>query len=125
MLIWLLPLFGFALVLSLIGAAIVATRGTPVGRNAKIECAVVGVLQIIHIVLYVTSAMAKLYYSNAVIALIISIALAAVCFGLSVWLFFPKADCHHGIKYLLLFVSLIQIFAVLVTFVFSNNSQFM
>ena len=121
MLIWLLPLFGFALVLSLIGAAIVATHGTPIGRGAKISCAVIAVLQVVHIVLYATSAMAKLYYSNYTIALIISIAITAVCFCLSAWLFIPKADCRHGIKYLLVFIALIQIFAVVVTFISNGD----
>ena len=109
---------GVALVLSLIGAALVASRGMPIGRRAKIVSIIISALQAAHIVLYVTSAMAKMYYSSPAAALIISCVLTVVCVPLSVWLFFPKAECRHGIKFILAFLSLLQIMTVLATFVF-------
>ena len=102
---------GVLLILALIGSLILLRRGSfkTENKNSKRLYIVTGALQAAHLLSYLTGALEKVSQFHVYLAFGLCTLVSVLCFLLSVWMLLPLSKCRHGVKYLFLFVSVLQV----------------
>ena len=109
---------GILLVLSMIGLFILLRHDSLKSENHKRICIVVGVLQAVHIILYLTGLLDKIAQINVHIAFGICAIVSLICIVMSGWMLLPFSKFKHGIKYLLMFIAILQVISTVIIFLF-------
>ncbi len=107
---------GVLLVLAMIGLFILLRHDSLKAENNKRICIVVGVLQAVHIILYLTGLLDKIAQINVYIAFGICAIVSIICIVMSGWMLLPFSKFKHGIKYLLLFIAILQVISTIIIF---------
>lgn len=107
---------GFLLVLAIIGLAILLKQDSLKSENDKRLCIAIGVLQAVHAGLYLTGILDKIAQTNVYIAFGICVVLSLVCIVMAAWMLRPSSKFKHGIKYLMMFVAVLQVISTIVIF---------
>ena len=111
---------GILLVLTIIGLLIFLRRNSFKSENSKKIYIVIGSLQAAHIILYLTGLLDKIAQVNTYIAFGICAVVSIVCILMSGWMLLPSSKFKHGIKYLLVFIALLQLISTIVIFLFPD-----
>ena len=77
---------------------------------------VVGVLQAVHIILYLTGLLDRIAQTDVYLAFYICAVLAIICIVVSGWMVLSMSKYQHGIKYLLLFIAIFQVISTVLIF---------
>ena len=77
---------------------------------------VVGVLQAISVILYLTELLDRIAQMDVYLAFYISAVISVVCIVISVWMVLPMSKYQHGVKYLFLFIAILQIISTILIF---------
>ena len=107
---------GIFLVLAIIGLVIWLRHDSFKSDPNKKMYIVVGVLQAISIILYLTGLLDRIAQMDAYLAFYISAVISVVCIVISVWMVLPTSKYQHGIKYLFLFIAIVQVISTILTF---------
>ena len=107
---------GILLVLAMIGLFILLRQDSLKAENNKRICIVVGVLQAVHIILYLTGLLDKIAQINVYIAFGICAIVSIICVVMSGWMLLPFSKFKHGIKYLLMFIAILQVISTIIIF---------
>ena len=111
---------GILLVLAIIGLLIFLRRNSFKSENSKKIYIVTGALQAVHVILYLTGLLDKIAQVNIYIAFGICAVVSIVCILMSGWMLLPSSKFKHGIKYLLMFIALLQVISTIVIFLFPD-----
>ena len=111
---------GILLVLTIIGLLILLRRNSFKSENSKRIYIVIGSLQAAHIILYLTGLLDKIAQVNTYIAFGICAVVSIVCILMSGWMLLPSSKFKHGIKYLLMFIAILQVISTIVIFLFPD-----
>ena len=111
---------GILLVLTIIGLLVLLRRNSFKSENSKRIYIVIGSLQAAHIILYLTGLLDKIAQVNTYIAFGICAVVSIVCILMSGWMLLPSSKFKHGIKYLLMFIALLQVISTIVIFLFPD-----
>lgn len=111
---------GILLVLTIIGVLILLRRNSFKSENSKRICIVAGTLQAVHIILYLTGLLEKIAQINVYIAFGICAVVSIICILMSGWMLLPFSKFKHGIKYLLMFIAMLQVISTVVIFLFPD-----
>ena len=107
---------GILLVLSIIGLLILLRRNAFKSENSKRIYIVTGTLQAIHIILYLTGLLDKIAQVNVYIAFGICAVVSIICILMSGWMLLSSSKFQHGIKYLLMFIAILQVISTIIIF---------
>jgi hypothetical protein len=107
---------GILLVLTIIGVLILLRRNSFKSENSKRICIVAGTLQAVHIILYLTGLLEKIAQINVYIAFGICAVVSIICILMSGWMLLPFSKFKHGIKYLLMFIAILQVISTIIIF---------
>lgn len=107
---------GILLVLTMIGSLILLRRDSFESENSKRICIVAGALQAVHMILYLTGSLEKIAQMNVYIAFGICAVVSIICILISGWMLLPFAKFKHGIKYLLMFIAILQVISTVIIF---------
>ena len=107
---------GILLVLAIIGLVILLRQDSLKSENNKKICIMTGGLQAVHAGLYLTGILNKIAQANAYAVFGICAALSFVCIVMATWMLRPSSKFKHGIKYLMMFVSVLQVISTIVIF---------
>ena len=111
---------GILLVLTIIGLLVLLRRNSFKSENSKKIYIVTGALQAVHVILYLTGLLDKIAQVNTYIAFGICAVVSIVCILMSGWMLLPSSKFKHGIKYLLVFIALLQVISTIVIFLFPD-----
>ena len=111
---------GILLVLAIIGLLIFLRRNSFKSENSKKIYIVSGALQAVHVILYLTGLLDKIAQANIYIAFGICAVVSIVCILMSGWMLLPSSKFKHGIKYLLMFIALLQVISTIAIFLFTD-----
>lgn len=111
---------GILLVLAIIGLLIFLRRNSFKSENSKKIYIVTGALQAVHVILYLTGLLDKIAQVNIYIAFGICAVVSIVCILMSGWMLLPSSKFKHGIKYLLMFIALLQVISTIAIFLFTD-----
>lgn len=111
---------GILLVLAIIGLLIFLRRNSFKSENSKKIYIVTGALQAVHVILYLTGLLDKIAQVNVYIAFGICAVVSIVCILMSGWMLLPSSKFKHGIKYLLMFIALLQVISTIAIFLFTD-----
>ena len=111
---------GILLVLAIIGLLIFLRRNSFKSENSKKIYIVTGALQAVHVILYLTGLLDKIAQVNIYIAFGICAVVSIICILMSGWMLLPSSKFKHGIKYLLMFIALLQVISTIVIFLFPD-----
>ena len=111
---------GILLVLAIIGLLIFLRRNSFKSENSKKIYIVTGALQAVHVILYLTGLLDKIAQVNIYIAFGICAVVSIVCILMSGWMLLPFSKFKHGIKYLLMFIALLQVISTIAIFLFTD-----
>ena len=111
---------GILLVLTIIGLLLLLRRNSFKSENSKKIYIVTGALQAVHVILYLTGLLDKIAQVNTYIAFGICAVVSIVCILMSGWMLLPSSKFKHGIKYLLVFIALLQVISTIVIFLFPD-----
>ena len=111
---------GILLVLTIIGLLVLLRRNSFKSENSKRIYIVIGSLQAAHIILYLTGLLDKIAQVNTYIAFGICAVVSIVCILMSGWMLLPSSKFKHGIKYLLMFIAILQVISTIVIFLFPD-----
>ena len=106
---------GILLVLAIIGLVILLRQNSLKSNNKKI-CIVIGILQMIHAGLYLSGMLDKIAQINTYTAFGICVALSLICIVMATWMLLPSSKFNHGIKYLMMFIAILQLISTIVIF---------
>lgn len=106
---------GILLVLTVIGLLILLRRDSFKSENKKIYIAA-GALQAVHAILFLTGLLDKIAQINVHAAFGFCAVVSVVCFLISGWMLLPFSRFKHGIKYLLMFIAILQVISTVVIF---------
>ena len=107
---------GILLVLAIIGLVILLRQDSLKSENNKRICIAIGGLQAVHAGLYLTGILDKIAQTNAYVAFGICATLSLVCIVMASWMLRPSSKFKHGIKYLMMFVAVLQVISTIVIF---------
>lgn len=107
---------GIFLVLAIIGLVIWLRHDSLKSDPNKKMYIVVGVLQAISIILYLTGLLDRIAQMDVYLAFYISAVISVVCIVISVWMVLSMSKCQHGIKYLFLFIAILQVICTILIF---------
>lgn len=107
---------GILLVLTIIGLLILLRRDSFKSENNKGIYLVAGALQAVHIILYLTGLLDKIAQINVYTAFGICAAVSIICIMMSGWMLLPFSKCKHGIRYLLMFIAILQVISTIIIF---------
>ena len=107
---------GILLVLTIIGLLILLRRNSFKSENSKRIYIVTGALQAVHIILYLTGLLDKIAQVNVYIAFGICAVVSIVCILMSGWMLLSFSKFKHGIKYLLMFIAILQVISTIIIF---------
>ena len=111
---------GILLVLAIIGLLILLRRNSFKSENSKKIYIVTGALQAVHVILYLTGLLDKIAQVNIYIAFGICAVVSIICILMSGWMLLPSSKFKHGIKYLLMFIAILQVISTIVIFLFPD-----
>ena len=111
---------GILLVLTIIGLLILLRRNSFKSENSKKIYIVTGVLQAVHVILYLTGLLDKIAQVNIYIAFGICAVVSIMCILMSGWMLLASSKFKHGIKYLLMFIAMLQVISTVVIFLFPD-----
>ena len=111
---------GILLVLTIIGLLILLRRNSVQSENNKRIYIVTGTLQAVHIILYLTGLLDKIAQINVYIAFGICAVVSVICILMSGWMLLPFSKFRYGIKYLLMFIAILQVISTIVIFLFPD-----
>lgn len=107
---------GILLVFTMIGSLILLRRDSFQSENSKRIYIAAGTLQAVHILLYLTGLLDKIAQINVSIAFGICAVVSILCILISGWMVLPFSRFKHGIKYLLLFIAILQVISTVMIF---------
>lgn len=107
---------GILLILAIIGLIILLRHDSLKSENNKRIYIVIGVLQAVHIILYLTGLLDKIAQINVYIAFGICAIVSIICIVMSGWMLLPFSKFKHGIKYLLMFIAILQVISTIIIF---------
>ena len=107
---------GILLVLAIIGFVILLRHDSLKSENNKRIYIVIGALQAVHIILYLTGLLDKIAQVNVSLAFGICAIVSIICIVMSGWMLLPFSKCKHGIKYLLLLIAILQVMSTVIIF---------
>ena len=107
---------GTLLVLTIIGLLILSGRNSFKSENSKSIYIVTGALQAVHIILYLTGLLDKIAQVNVYIAFGICAVVSIICILMSGWMLLSFSKYKHGIKYLLMFIAILQVISTIIIF---------
>ena len=107
---------GILLALAIIGLFILLRRNSFKAENSKRIYIVVGTLQAVHLILFLTGLLEKITRTNVYIAFGICAVVSIICSLMSGWMLLPFSKYKHGIKYLLMFIAVLQVISTIVIF---------
>ena len=109
---------GILFVLSIIGLLILIRRDTFKSENAvgKRIYIATATLQAVHLILFMTGLLDKIARNNVYIAFGICATVSMICILMSVWMLLPISKCNHAIKYLFMFIAIIQVISTIFIF---------
>ena len=112
---------GILLVLTVIGLLILLRRNSFNSENSKRIYIVTGALQAVHIILYLTGLLDKIAQVNVYIAFGICAVVSIICILMSGWMLLSFPKFKHGIKYLLMFIAILQVISTIIIFLLPEN----
>lgn len=112
---------GILLVLTIIGLLILLRHNSFKSENNKRIYIMTGALQAVHIILYLTGLLNKIAQVNGYIAFGICAAFSIICILMTGWMLLPFSKFKHGIKYLLMFIAILQVISTIVIFLFPEG----
>lgn len=104
-------------VIAAIGIFAYATRKKPIAHKNKIVAVVVGSMQIVHLLLYLTGLLTMISETNVFLGFMICVVFSLLCFALSIWLLIPPRKFRNAVKYLFVFLAVLQILATIIIFI--------
>ena len=107
---------GILLVLTIIGLLILLRHNSFKSENNKRIYIMTGALQAVHIILYLTGLLDKIAQVNGYIAFGICAAFSIICILMTGWMLLPFSKFKHGIKYLLMFIAILQVISTIIIF---------
>lgn len=107
---------GILLVLAILVSFILLKRDSFKSENGKRICIATGALQAVHVILYLTGLLDKIAQANMYIAFGICAVISVMCVFLSGWMLLSPSKFKHGIKYLLMFIAVLQVVSTIVIF---------
>ena len=107
---------GIMLVLTIIGFFILLKSDSFKAENNKRIYLAAGTLQAVHIILYLTGLLDKIAQMNVYIAFGICAVISILCILMSGWMLLPFSKFKHGIKYLLMFIAILQVISTIIIF---------
>lgn len=107
---------GILFVLTIIGLLILLRRNSFQPENSKRIYIVTGALQAVHIILYLTGLLDKIAQINVYVAFGICAVVSSICISMSGWMLLPFSKYKHGIKYLLMFIAILQVISTIIIF---------
>ena len=109
---------GILLVLAIIGLLILLRRDSfkSENENSKRIYIVTGALQAVYLILYLTGLLEKIAQNNVYIAFGICAIVSIICILMSGWMLLPFSKCKHGIKYLFMFIAILQVISTIYIF---------
>ncbi len=107
---------GILLILALIGLFILLRHDSLKSENNKRVYIVIGGLQAVHAGLYLTGILDKIAQTNVYIAFGICSIISIICIVMSGWMLLPFSKFKHGIKYLLMFIAILQVISTIIIF---------
>ncbi len=107
---------GILLVLAIIGLVILLRQGSLKSENNKRIWIAIGGLQAVHAGLYLTGILDKIAQTNVYIAFGICAIISIICIVMSGWMLLPFSKFKHGIKYLLMFIAILQVISTIIIF---------
>lgn len=107
---------GVLLVLAMVGLFVLLKHDSLKSENNKRIYIVIGVLQAVHIILYLTGLLDKIAQINVYIAFGICSIVSIICIVMSGWMLLPFSKFKHGIKYLLMFIAILQVISTIIIF---------
>ncbi len=111
---------GILLILTIIGLLILLRHNSLKSENSEKIYIVTGALQAVHVILYLTGLLDKIAQVNIYIAFGICAVVSIVCILMSGWMLLPSSKFKHGIKYLLMFIAILQVISTVVIFLFPD-----
>ena len=111
---------GILLVLTIIGLLILIRRNSFKSENSQKIYIVTGTLQAVHVILYLTGLLDKIAQVNIYIAFGICAVVSIMCILMSGWMLLASSKFKHGIKYLLMFIAMLQVISTVVIFLFPD-----
>lgn len=112
---------GILLVLTIIGLLILLGCNSFQSENSKRIYLVTGALQAIHIILYLTGLLDKLAQVNEYIAFGFCAVVSIICILMSGRMLLSFLKFKHGIKYLLMFIAILQVIGTIVMFMLPDG----
>lgn len=107
---------GILLVLAMIVLFIFLRHDSLKSENNKRVYILIGALQAVHIILYLTGLLDKIAQTNVYIAFGICAIISIICIVMSGWMLLPFSKFNHGIKYLLMFIAILQVISTVIIF---------
>ena len=110
------------LALSILGVIVVIiiftylTRKKPVDSRNKTIAIIIGTIQAAHLLLYLTGLFDTIGKTNIKLSFAISVIFSLICLILSVWNLIPPKKLKHAIKYLFVFLAILQVLATIIIF---------
>ena len=111
---------GILLIFTIIGLLILLRRNSFKSENSQKIYIVTGTLQAVHVILYLTGLLDKIAQVNIYIAFGICAVVSIICILMSGWMLLPSSKFKHGIKYLLMFIAILQVISTIVIFLFPD-----
>ena len=107
---------GILLIFTIIGLLILLRRNSFKSENSQKIYIVTGTLQAVHVILYLTGLLDKIAQVNIYIAFGICAVVSIICILMSGWMLLPFSKFKHGIKYLLMFIAILQVISTIIIF---------
>ena len=111
---------GILLIFTIIGLLILLRRNSFKSENSQKIYIVTGTLQAVHVILYLTGLLDKIAQVNIYIAFGICAVVSIMCILMSGWMLLASSKFKHGIKYLLMFIAMLQVISTVVIFLFPD-----
>ena len=111
---------GILLILTIIGLLILLRHNSLKSENSEKIYIVTGALQAVHVILYLTGLLDKIAQVNIYIAFGICAVVSIMCILISGWMLMYSSKFKHGIKYLLMFIAILQVISTVVIFLFPD-----
>ena len=112
---------GILLILTIIGLLILLRHNSVRSENSKRIYIMTGALQAVHIILYLTGLLDKIAQVNGYIAFGICAVVSIICILMSGWMLLSFSKFKHGIKYLLMFIAMLQVISTIIIFLFPEG----
>ena len=107
---------GILLVLAIIGLTIWVRHDSLKSDPNKKMHLVIGVLQAVHIILYLTGLLDRIAQMDVYLAFFICAVISVICIVMSGWMVLPVSKDQHVIKYLFLFIAILQLISTILIF---------